>query len=105
MVDQGLEPGLPEVAECFRHLIDYLFEVGPDMQTGMGATPLTHGELRAWQDNTGLGLEPWEANMLRRLSAEWIAERHRAEDPSAPAPYQVALPSREDVARKIDEFL
>lgn len=105
MLEQGFEPGLPEVSKCFEHLVDWLFDAGPEIPTGMGAMPLGDVELRAWQENSGYGAEPWEVRVLKSLSAEWIAEKDRAEDPKCPPPYQVALPTREEVARKIDELL
>lgn len=61
------------------YLVGYLIEIGPTMAAGMGAGPITHGEIRDWQDNTGIELQPWEAHLLRRLSREYLAESHRAE--------------------------
>lgn len=103
LLDQGIEPGLPEVA--LQYLIDFFLDAGPEMHGGMAPAPLTHGELWAWQQNTGNDLEPWETTMLRRLSAEWITMKDRAESRDCPAPYRVSLPSRAEVARKIDELL
>jgi hypothetical protein len=49
--------------------------------------PLTHTELRCWQENTGIELSAWEARVLRQLSREFIAERERAEKRGASAPW------------------
>jgi hypothetical protein len=85
--DDTYQPDMPPL-ECGAYLIAYLFEVGPVMSGGMGPVPLTHGELRCWQDNIGLQLQPWEARFLRRLSREYAAEMHRAEKADAPAPWE-----------------
>lgn len=82
----GREPVLPEVT-AGGYLLDWLFEVGPALPGGMGPVPLTHGELRSWQANTGLRLTPWEARTLRHLSSEYLAELRAAEEPSRAAPY------------------
>ena len=85
MRDKGQTPELPPLNEY--PLLRLLFDVGPALSGGMGPVPLTHGELRAMQDNTGIPLTPGEVDILRRLSAEWIAESHRAEKADCPAPW------------------
>lgn len=69
------------------YLISYLWEVGPTMVAGGYPGPVTHEELRAWMDLTGIELEPWEVRFLRRLSGEYLAQSHKAErlDCQAPA--------------------
>lgn len=67
--------------------MEYLFEVGPAQGGGFGPSPISHLELAAWQWNMRRMLQPWELSMLRRLSMEWIAEAHRAEDRDAQAPW------------------
>lgn len=66
-----------------QHLVDYLFEVGPSC----GGEPLTYSEVAAWQGITGVRLDAWEAETLRRLSVEYLNERDAAADPERPAPY------------------
>lgn len=88
------------------YLIVFLFQVGPTMAGGMGPAPLTHVELRAWQTNMGLQLQPWEANALRDLSIEWIAQLRAAESPDCKPPYgglRRANPAELD--RLLDEAL
>jgi hypothetical protein len=85
--DQDYEPDMPP-AEGVGYLLGYLWEVGPTMAAGMGAGPVTHTELRAWQANTGIELAPWEARILRRLSHDYLAESHAAEKPDRAAPWQ-----------------
>ena len=85
MLADGRAPELPPGNDDYA--LRLLFEIGPALAGGMGPTPLTHGELRAWQDNMSISLSPGEVDILRRLSAEWIAESHRAEKADCPAPW------------------
>lgn len=80
------------------YLIDWLFEIGPSVAVGMGEGPLGWGDLAHWQALSGVALNAWEARTLRRLSGDWLGERHRAEKDDAPAP---AL-RREDVEANRD---
>lgn len=81
-------PEMPPV-EGGGYLLGYLWEIGPTIAAGMGAGPITHQELRAWQDNTGVVLQPWEARFLRRLSLEYLSAAHKAEKGHCPAPWQL----------------
>jgi hypothetical protein len=65
------------------HLIGYLLEVGPVMESG----PITHQELFAWQANTGVKLQPWEIRMLRQLSCDYLSESHKAMKPDCSPPW------------------
>lgn len=89
------------------YLIGYLFEVGPTMAAGMGAGPVTHEELRAWMDLTGIELEPWEVRFLRRLSYEYLAESDRAEKRDCPDPWKSAdnAPDLSVVANSLQQSL
>jgi len=69
-----------------RYLVNYLWEVGPTADAG----PLTHEELRAWQVNVGLELQPWELRVLRRLSCEYASESHKAMKRDCPAPWKTS---------------
>lgn len=62
-------------------------EVGPSESHGFGRAPISHQELLAWQINMRRMLQPWELQMLRRLSIEWVSEMDRAEEPDAKAPW------------------
>ena len=84
--DKDYFPELPPV-EAGGHLIGYLWEIGPMIPAGMGLGPITQGEIQAWQANTGIDLQPWEARFLRRLSGEYLAELHAAEKPERQAPW------------------
>lgn len=98
-----IDPELPEV-EGGQHLINYLFEIGPVLHSGMEAVPITQLELRAWQDNVGIDLHPWEVRLLKHLSHVYLAETHRARKPDCPPPYlpeDVSQQNRDAVARQV----
>lgn len=103
LLDEGGEPLLPEVR--LPHLIEFFFRVGPTLPGGMGPAPLSHLELRAWQENVGVELTPWEVEALWRLSREYIAEYQDAESPDRPPPWAGRQVDREMVARKVDALL
>jgi len=84
--DPEFDPHMPQVEA--EYLIAYLYEIGPTVAAGMGAGPITQGEVRAWQDNTGIELTSWEARTLRRLSCVYLAQSHKAEKIDCPAPWQ-----------------
>lgn len=69
------------------YLVGYLFEIGPTMAAGMGASPLTHGEIESWQRNTGISLNTWEVRTLKRLSLDYLGESQRAIERGRPAPW------------------
>lgn len=73
------------------HIIEYLFEVGPTLASGMGNMPLTHCEINAWQNNKGILLNAWEAKMLRTLSIEYIHQTMLSKDIACKAPYGEAI--------------
>lgn len=65
------------------HVLDHFWAVGPTL----GDLPLTHGELLAYQQNTGIPLSEWEASTLRTLSIAFLNETHRAKKRDCPAPW------------------
>lgn len=85
--DDGRAPHYPPL-ECAEHIINYLFEVGPVMSGGMGSIQITNTELRDWQQNIGIRLQPWEARFIRRLSGDYLGESHRAAKEGCPAPWK-----------------
>lgn len=93
----GRFPRLPEAP--LPYLLEYLFEVGPAEAGGFGPAPLTHQELRAWQENMRRYLAPWELAMLRRLSLEWLDQARAAEDPNCPAPWDGEVVTAEEKGR------
>jgi hypothetical protein len=85
--EKGAVPELPEL-ECGGYLVGYLFEIGPTVPAGMGAGPISFEEIRAWQELTGISLNPWEARTLRRLSNDYLSESYNATKPDRPAPWK-----------------
>lgn len=61
--------------------------------------PITQGEIRSWQENTGIRLTPWEARTLRHLSREYLSELIAGEEPNRPMP-AAEEPTPEEVAEK-----
>lgn len=90
------------------HLVGYLWEIGPTMATGMSAWPITHEEIRAWQENTGIELHQWESRFIRRLSCEYLSESNRAEKIDCPPPWhpeELSLEDRKLISDKIRESM
>jgi hypothetical protein len=108
VMDSDVEPSYPPIF-AFEYLISHLFEVGPTMAGSMGQSPLSHAEIRAWQDNTGERLTYWEARMLRNLSLAYMGESNAAEDQSCPAPWGDSMDAANiramELQRKIEAFL
>jgi len=101
--DDGYLPEMPPV-DAADYLIEYLFEIGPTVAAGMGAGPITHVEMCAWVDLTGIELCPWEVRFLRRLSREYLSEFHEAEKTDRLPPWnpeEAHRIDREAVAKKI----
>lgn len=86
--DPRPEAQLPDV-DGAEHLGEYLFEVGP----APGGNPLTFGELRDWQECTGVELDEFEATTLAHLSRVYLSALHEARKPGA------AWPARRDLTR------
>lgn len=77
------------------HFTDRLIEIGLTEAAGMGAVPISWRQIEAWQQLTGVPLEPWEARLLRRLSAIYLAEGRTAESESCPPPWRTQVTARE----------
>jgi hypothetical protein len=102
--NEAYEPDMPPVS-CGHYLLDHLYGAGPTMSGGMEAAPLTHGELQAYQANTGVALTEWEVTTLRRLSFKTTcSESHKATKRNCPAPWQTEerqIVDRLEVARSL----
>ena len=81
----GIEVTMPECGAMY--LVSYLYEIGPTLPNGMGDVPLSHLEIEAWQRNTGIFLDAWEARLIHRASLEYLSESQRATKPDAEAPW------------------
>ena len=68
------------------YLVEWLMEIGPTVPTGAGEGPIGYRDMLAWSQITGIELEPWEARLLRSLSAAFVGERYRARKPGCPSP-------------------
>ncbi len=69
------------------HITDRLVEMGLSEAAGMGAAPLSWKEINAWCERTCVDLPPWEARLMRRLSADYLAESRKAESETCPPPW------------------
>lgn len=69
------------------HFILWFTELGMVEATGMGSAPLSWQEIRAWQDNVGVRLSPWQARMMRSLSIAYLAQKGKSELTTDPAPW------------------
>lgn len=70
------------------YLLGYLFDLG--IRTGEYS--VTWAEIESWQRQTGIELEPWETQFVKRLSELYVNESHAARDPDARAPFAVSQP-------------
>jgi hypothetical protein len=77
---------LPDL-EGFSFLIDYLFEVGPGISSGMGYCGLSFQEIESWLRTTKLDLTAWEVLALKKLSSAYVSEYNQADDPKRKPPY------------------
>lgn len=82
---QGATPLYPPNPAPF--LTELLYEIGPTVPAGMSVAPIGWGEIAAFQQNTGVRLESWQARLIRQLAIEHVAMRHAAEKPDCGAPY------------------
>jgi hypothetical protein len=103
--NDGEEPELP--ACDAPELVQYLFEAGPVLYSGMGPVPLTYIEIESWQRIAGQRLTPWECSTLRRLSQAFADQTTKAAKRDCPAPYTSGEPTlahRKEVDRKLRDF-
>lgn len=89
LANPQFEPDMPPV-DAGLQLLAYFFEIGPTVASGMGAGPINHAEILAWQQNVGIELSSWEARSLRRLSRVYLQELNEATDRRRPEPWKQA---------------
>lgn len=77
------------------HIVARLVEIGVSEAAGMGVVPLSWREIDAWCARTGIDLSPWEARLIRALSAEHVAWSRKAESENCPAPWRVEVTKSE----------
>lgn len=98
MKKDGITPQMPP--NPAPSIINRLVEIGMTESTGMGSRPLPWREIEAWKNLTGIAIPAWEARLIHRLSTEYLAELHAAEDENRPAPWRGIITQRE---RDVDE--
>jgi hypothetical protein len=77
------------------HIIDRLIEIGLTEAAGMGAVPVSWREINAWCERTRVDLLPWEARLIRRLSADYLAMSRKAESETCPPPWRAPVTEQE----------
>lgn len=75
---------MPDLVGC-EYLIDWLFDIGVSMHTGMGSVPISWQEIESWGKD--MDLSPWEKKMLRDLSTEYVSYSQKASEPDCPQPF------------------
>ncbi|ATQ74858.1 hypothetical protein CR152_10230 [Massilia violaceinigra] len=81
-----VQPDMPPI-DGGEYLINYFWEVGPVIAGMDGPVVISQAEIRAWQENAGIDLQPWQAGLLRRLSQDYLAQSHAAKDSACKPPY------------------
>ena len=69
------------------HLLEILFDIGPVVSNGFGASPISEQEIWCWQQNRQTPLSSWECATIRQLSKEYANMLQDAQDPSCPPPF------------------
>lgn len=102
---RGIVPQLPPNAAP--DLVNTLMEIGPIETAGMGAIALTWSTLGWWQEQNGVALPPWQLRLLRRLSADYLAETTRSAAAGVPSPWAEMTQEqrRKMVSDKVDQIL
>lgn len=85
MRKEGREILLPDIEHPW--ILEQLMEIGLFEVSGMDRVPLSWREINEWQRATGVPLQPWQARLMRRLSADYLAELRRAENLHCPPPW------------------
>jgi hypothetical protein len=63
----------PPAPDGQRHLLAWFHDLAAGRSMGYAQPcPITWAEMAAWQQMQGLPLEPWEAQVLRRLDQLWL---------------------------------
>lgn len=83
------------------HVRNMAYEVGLIHSNGMGPCEVSHQEIAAWRDVTGVELKPWQAILIKRLSREFVSAVHEFADPNARQPYSGNPPMREPEHRSL----
>lgn len=78
------EISIGEMPQCDAfYIVEYLQEIG----IIQGDSALTHSEIRAWMNNTGIDLKPWECRFIKKLSVSYLGATHQYKTNGHPAPF------------------
>lgn len=85
MKDSGAELPLPD--NPAPHIVGWMHQLGWVRSNGMDRVALTLGDAAELH---AIGARPnaWEASMISRMSAAFLAESRRAEKPNCPQPWK-----------------
>lgn len=86
-------------------MVAYFYEVGPTLFGDMGEMPISHVELLAWQENSGVELSSWEARAIVQLSREYLSFSRRAQDPKCEAPWDYETEAKRVVAHDLKDYI
>lgn len=101
---KGAQPCLPPEGAA-AYLTGYLFDAGPVGYGAMGPVPLSHSEIAAWQQNTGIELAAWEARAIRTLSSDYLVASNAADAHDCPPYYIERLSDRPQDDGAIDKLI
>ena len=87
------------------YLIEDLIEIGTSMSGGMGVTPLTWSEIKAWSDLTDNRLASWESTIIMRLSQIFVSSYNKFDDKDFETPFSVEEFDREAASKSIGNML
>lgn len=87
-IDSGGKIDLPDLEPYLQYIVNLLFEAGPSSAGAQSAIALTWVDMQAWQEGIGISMPPWLLRLLRRLSADYVAESNAAQADDAPPPWQ-----------------
>lgn len=96
----GAEPQLPD--NPVPQIVERLMEIGPVEVAGMDRAPISFASIAGYASSMGVIIPPWQARLLRRLSAEYLAQSRDAEGRHCPAPWVRPLTQEE---RDADEAM
>jgi len=103
---EDAEPPPPPPLGEFGYLINWLFEVGPIINGGMGQSPLSFQEIKAWNDLMGINLTGNEAIILHKLSSVYLSEyQHRELNRSCPSDNEYIEDTRKKVSGQFQALL
>lgn len=84
-MNSGKPFGLPEI-ESGGYLIECFFDVGPTQWSGDNEIRITWQELDAYSRSTKRLSEPWEFDVIIKMSQSYLEAKHEGKDPMCVAP-------------------